>query len=256
VAALRVTWLGHSTALVELDGVRLITDPTVRHRLKHLRRVAGPVDLATLGSLDAVLVSHLHYDHLDLPSLDRLGSSLRVVVPVGAARLLRKRGFERVEELDVGDEAHAGPVAIRATYAEHAARRSPRATGAALGYLVSGSSRVYFAGDTDLFDGMAELAPGLDVALLPVAGWGPRVPAGHLDPLRAAQALRLLRPRAAVPIHWGTYRPLGRGRPDALREPAEEFARHAAELAPEVAVEILPVGGSFELAAQPAAAGR
>src|SRR5262249_60752921 len=79
-----------------------------------------------------------------------------------------------------------------------------------LGDLIEPSTRVYFAGDTDLFGGMQELAPGLDVALLPVAGWGPRVGSGHLDPQRAAETLRLLRPRVAIPIHWGTYRRLGR----------------------------------------------
>ena len=75
----------------------------------------------------------------------------------------------------------------------------------ALGYVVSGSQQVYFAGDTDLFAGMSALAGALDVALLPVAGWGPKVDAGHLDPLRAAKSLPLLKPRIAVPIHWGTY---------------------------------------------------
>jgi L-ascorbate metabolism protein UlaG (beta-lactamase superfamily) len=117
-----------------------------------------------------------------------------------------------------------------------------------VGYRVSGSAQVYFAGDTDIFEGMSSLSPGLDVALLPVAGWGPRLPPGHLDPLRAAEALRLLRPRVAVPIHWGTYRRIGLSRkPAVLREPAETFARLAAELAPDVDVRVVPVGGALDL---------
>ena len=115
-------------------------------------------------------------------------------------------------------------------------------------YLVSGSSSTYFAGDTDLFAGMGSITDHLDVALLPVAGWGPRLPPGHLDPRTAAEALSLLRPRIAVPIHWGTYRRLGLSRdPLVLREPAEEFARLAAELMPEVEIRVLPVGGSVDI---------
>jgi L-ascorbate metabolism protein UlaG (beta-lactamase superfamily) len=118
----------------------------------------------------------------------------------------------------------------------------------AVGYILEGTHRIYFAGDTDLFDGMRELVP-LDVALLPVWGWGPKVGAGHLDPERAAAALPMLRPRIAVPIHWGTYRRVGLpSGEDALREPAEAFARYASELAPEVDVRVLPVGGRLELA--------
>jgi L-ascorbate metabolism protein UlaG (beta-lactamase superfamily) len=97
---------------------------------------------------------------------------------------------------------------------------------------------------------MSTLAGDLDVALLPVAGWGHRLPAGHLDPERAARALLLLRPRVAVPIHWGTYRPFGFRREQAtLRKPADEFARHAAEIAPDVEVRIVPPGGTIELEA-------
>ena len=90
---------------------------------------------------------------------------------------------------------------------------------------------------------MSELAASLDVALIPVAGWGAKVGPGHLDPLRAAQALRLLRPRVAVPIHWGTFSPLHR---DTSSDPPEAFLRHAAELAPEVEVRILDPGTALE----------
>ncbi len=246
---LRITWIGHSTVLLELDGVRLVTDPVLRARLAHLRRVGARVDTRSLVGVDAVLVSHLHYDHLDVPSLLRLGRSVQVVLPAGSTRLLRRRGFTRITQLGVGEELDIGAVTVAATEAEHSGKRTPFSLDRpAVGYLVSGSARIWFAGDTDLFDGMSELAPGLDVALLPIAGWGARLPPGHLDPRTAAEALRLLRPRVAVPIHWGTYKQYGLGRSDeALRAPAEAFAQHAAELAPDVDVRLLPVGGTLEL---------
>jgi len=250
--ATSITWIGHSTVLVEVDGTRLLTDPLLRPRFAHVQRVAPPPDAAALENLDAVLVSHVHYDHLDLPSLRRLGQAPRIVAPTGAAALLRRAGFTHVTEVAVGDEFELGSVTVRATHADHHPRRRPLGPEAPpVGYAVTGSSRVYFAGDTDLFDEMDGLVPELDVALLPVAGWGPRVPKGHLDPLRAAQALALLRPRIAVPIHWGTYLRVGLPRdPEAIRAPAERFVHHARDLAPEVDVQVLPVGGRLALAAR------
>jgi len=236
---LSLTWLGHSSVLLEAAGVRLLTDPLLRPRVLHLRRVAPPA-AAVDGELDAVLVSHVHYDHLDAGSLRRLQAK-RFVVPDGAARILTRRGLEPVVELGEGDELPLNGATLRATHAAHPARRWIGAS-ASLGYVVSTPSRVYFAGDTDLFDGMRRLAP-LDVALLPVAGWGPRVGRGHLDPRQAAEALRLLQPRVAIPIHWGTYLRMGMTRDGhSLREPAERFASLAGELAPEVSVRILEPG--------------
>jgi L-ascorbate metabolism protein UlaG (beta-lactamase superfamily) len=235
--------------LIELDGVRFLTDPLLRKRMGHLWRVTSAP--ATAADVDAVLISHAHYDHLDLPSLRRLDRSCLVVVPRGARRLLSKQGFRRVVELDRGERVQVESVTVAATRAEHDGRRSPFGIAPpALGFVLSGSGRVYFAGDTDLFEGMRELSPDLDVALLPVAGWGPRLPPGHLDARRAAQALALLRPRVAIPIHWGTYRRIGLGRdPSVLREPAETFVREAAELAPGVNVCVLEPGGSLEVSA-------
>ena len=153
----RITWIGHSTVLIELDGVRLLTDPVLRTHVLHLRRVAAPASAP--DRVDAVLVSHEHYDHLDINSLRQIGGAPRVVVPAGTAK--RVRGWvEDIIELNVGDEVEVGAVTVTATAAEHGRH--------ALGYLVTGSARIYFAGDTDLFDGMRELAPGLDVALLPI----------------------------------------------------------------------------------------
>lgn len=245
---MKVTWIGHSTVVIELDGVRLVTDPVLRDRMNVLRRVSGSAP--AVGDIDAVLLSHLHYDHLDVPSLERLGRSTRVFVPAGGAKLLRKRGWSDVVELAEGESAPFGALEVTATHADHPGRRSPWGDQATpVGYVVQGSQRVYFAGDTDLFDGMRDLAP-LDVALLPVAGWGPRVPEGHMNEHRAADALALLHPRVAVPIHWGTYRRLGlKSGGDLLRAPADAFARLASSSAPDVDVRVLPVGGSLELVA-------
>jgi L-ascorbate metabolism protein UlaG (beta-lactamase superfamily) len=191
-----------------------------------------------------VLVSHVHWDHLDLRSLDHVGRDVPVVVPRGVAKLLRRRGFADVHEVEEDDEVPVGDVIVRATHADHRADRGPFGVRASsLGFLVSGSKRVYFAGDTDVFEGMSLLAPQLDVALLPVAGWGPTVPAGHMDAARAAEALALLQPRLAIPIHWGTFAPLYR-RSVYDQDAGKRLVALARLAAPEVDVRVLRVGDS------------
>lgn len=239
-----VTWLGHSCAGIRLDGLLIVTDPVLRERVFHLRRRSA-VDAAALDGADVILISHVHYDHLDLPSLDQLDLGAQVLVPTGAGGLLRRRGFRFVREVAAGDEVDVGAVRIRVTHAEHAAARRP-GTGKTLpvGYVVAGTRSVYFAGDTDLFAGMGDLGP-VHLALLPVAGWGPRLPAGHLDPVRAVQALELIRPHIAIPIHWGTYAPWRR--PRGGDSPATTFAEMAAAIAPAVDVRVLRPGQSCPL---------
>jgi L-ascorbate metabolism protein UlaG (beta-lactamase superfamily) len=250
----RITYVGHATVLLEMDGVRLLTDPLLRERVLHLQRRSAAVEASQYQDLDAVLISHLHGDHLDIPSLRSLGRETRLIVPAGAAGLLHKHGFGNIEEVNIGDEVRIRGLSIQATYAEHESRNFPPGRSAAcLGYLIQGSQTVYFAGDTDLFPGMADLAnglaEGLEVALLPVWGWGPNLGRGHMDPKRAAEALTLLRPRVAIPIHWGTFYPrwLGWLRPHLLSEPPEIFREEAARRAPEVDVQILAPGSALDL---------
>jgi L-ascorbate metabolism protein UlaG (beta-lactamase superfamily) len=240
-----VWYVGHATVRVELDGLAMLTDPVLRRRVGHLRR-AVPLDAQLTEGLAAILVSHGHHDHLDIPSLERLGPSVPVVVPRGLGGLLAQH-FTSVVEVEEGDELSFGPVLLRVTPAEHDSRRRPgRLRATAVGYALLGESNVYFAGDTGPFDRMAGLVPDLDVALLPIWGWGAKLGRGrHLDPVSAANALRLLRPRIAVPIHWGTYLPLHRGlrsAPDFLTEPALAFVREAAAVASEVEVRVLRPG--------------
>jgi L-ascorbate metabolism protein UlaG (beta-lactamase superfamily) len=246
---MRVDYVGHATVVVDLDGVKLVTDPLLRNRVAHLKR-AVPVDARALRGLDAILVSHGHYDHLDLPSLEKLGKKIPVVVPRGLGALLRKRRFEDVVEVEVDDVLRIGALEMRAVRAEHEGRRGPFGADApSLGYVVSGSRTVYFAGDTDLFDEMGAYASP-DVALVPIWGWGPSLGRGHLDPERAVEAVRLLRPRVVVPIHWGTYSPMHLGlrrAPDFLELPLVEFAAAMREHAPEVELRVLRPGESLEL---------
>ena len=239
-----LTWLGHSCVEIRLDNLLLVTDPVLRARIFHLRRKSS-VDPGALDGVDVILISHVHHDHLDLPSLDRLDRGAQVLVPAGAGSLLRRRGFRVVREVHAGQEVDLGAVRVRATHAEHAAsRRLGTGRTQPVGYVISGTRTVYFAGDTDLFEAMDELGR-IDVALMPVAGWGPRLPAGHLDPARAAQALELIKPRVAVPIHWGTYAPW---RPPRGQDaPAQTFAEIASRITPAVDVRVLRPGQSCPL---------
>jgi len=249
IGAQNLTYVGHATVLLDLGGVRLLTDPVLRPRVMHLRR-QGPAPAPPQG-LDAVLISHLHMDHLDLGSLRMLGD-VRVVAPAGAGQFLHAQGLNDVIEVAAGESVEIGSVTARATPAVHDGRRRPLGGPVAdpIGFdLRWGDRRAYFAGDTAPFDGMAELGDGLDLALLPVSGWGPKMGPGHLDPGEAAEVAALLAPRLAVPIHWGTYFPTGLAwrHPELLTAPPREFAAQVAELAPEVDVRTVEPGGSLSL---------
>jgi L-ascorbate metabolism protein UlaG (beta-lactamase superfamily) len=246
----RLTWVGHATVLLEIGGARLLTDPLLRTRLGHLRRHGAAPRPGVTEGIDAVLISHVHLDHLDVRSLRSVGRGARAIAPRGAGRLLRRIGFTEIDELVPGEGVTVGDATITALPAVHTARRRPLgAPVATLGYDIAGAQRVYFAGDTDLFDEMRALAGRFDVALLPVWGWGPSLGPGHMDPLSAAHAVALVRPRVAVPIHWGTFFPVGLEalRGSALVEPPRVFARHVAELAPEVEVRVLAPGDELVL---------
>jgi L-ascorbate metabolism protein UlaG (beta-lactamase superfamily) len=272
-AADRIVFLGHATVLIEMDGVRLLTDPLLRDRIAHLRRQVPPVDLdvaAGPAGPHTVLISHLHRDHLDLASLRLLGLDTPLLVPNGAGAWLRRRRFTNVTELSVGEAVNVGALEVTAVEARHDGRRRP-GPGAlraeTLGYVVSGRRRVYFAGDTELFEGMSDLvprlghdttnrsrargfddasgpSPRLDVALLPVAGWGPTLGPGHMDPLDAARAASLLRPRLAIPVHWGTLLPIAVAERHRARlgDPPRVFAEHVASLDPDIEVRVLSPG--------------
>ncbi len=249
-----ITWWGHATCTVEDSGVRVLTDPLFTRRLAHLRRRRGALPPPQAAVADLVLVSHLHADHLHLPSLARLAPGTRVLVPRGASRVLpglRRLRWLRITEVAAGDVVEAGVLRVRAVPARHDGRRLPLGPhrSPALGYVLSGAARTYFAGDTGLFDAMADTVGKVDMALLPVGGWGPYLGHGHLDASRAAEALARLAPRGAVPVHYGTYWPIGLDavRPHEFHSPGIEFERLAALRAPGVTVHRLGHGERVRL---------
>ena len=239
-----ITYVGHSTVVVDMDGVKLLTDPLLRQRVVHLRRTAK-LDMRAVRGVDAVLVSHLHFDHLDMPSLERLGRELPLVVPRGGAGLLRRRGFRAITEVAEGERLTIGSVSVRATHAVHSDERRPLGAKAdPLGFVVEGTHSIYFAGDTELFDEMSTIGP-VDVALLPIWGWGTNLGRGHMAPEDAVEAARRVRPSIVVPIHWGTYFPAQeglRGAPGYVDEPADAFAAQMHAALPDCEVRVLRPG--------------
>jgi L-ascorbate metabolism protein UlaG (beta-lactamase superfamily) len=224
-----VTWVGHATVLLEIAGLRILTDPALTRSVAHLRR-RRPAP--TLGQVDVVAVSHVHMDHFHRASLRRvIGEKTQVVVPRGSTSLLPRGVTGSVVEVVEGEHVVVPgaecAIDVEAVHANHSDRRGPhsRVVASPLGYVVrwDGGS-VYFAGDTDLFDGMTGLGR-LDVALLPIWGWGPTLGERHLDPVTAAEATQRLGARHVVPIHWGTYSPVRArpGDPPWLDRPIDAF---------------------------------
>ena len=248
-----VTWWGHATVDIRLDGTRLVTDPLLRRRVGPLHsrghRPRSRAGFDPLSSVDGVLLSHLHHDHTDLASIRRFGATTTTVAPVGAGQLLQRHARGPVRELAVGSETQVGALRITATPARHDGGRHGGHRAQAVGYLVRGSRTVYFAGDTEVFPTMGSLSPsvagGLDLALLPVSGWGLTLGSGHMDAAEATLAVLLLRPRVAVPVHWGTLRiPVAwRLRRQHLLGVADRFAELVAQVSPATTV-VIPVPGA------------
>lgn len=238
-------YLGHATVLLDLPGLRLMTDPFLRDRLGPLRR-HGPTPLpGAIGPVGFVAISHAHPDHFDPRSLRALAGDPLVIVPRGLGGTVRRIGL-RAREVVVGETVTLAPRwTISAVPARHWRwPAAPRA--AAIGYLIEGPGRsgIYFAGDTAPYAAMRDFADRVDLALLPVGSWGPHVGPGHLTPRTAASVARDLAARVAVPIHWGTLYPprLDRLLRRRLIEPADRFVEWAARLAPSVEVRPLQPG--------------
>ncbi|MBF4161391.1 MBL fold metallo-hydrolase [Nocardioides acrostichi] len=235
---LAVTWWGHASTTVDFaigGGVRVALDPLFVDRLAHLRR-AAPTPPPAAAEADLVLVSHLHLDHCHGPSLARFDAGVPVIVPRGGEAFVAGSGLS-VVPLAPGESVRVAGVEVEALPALHDGRRTPlsRSRPPALGFrLTAGGRSVWYPGDTGPQPAFAEVAP-VDLALPPVGGWGPSLGPGHLDPQQAAAAVAAVGARWALPVHWGTFWPVGLRRlhPASHRElflaPGERFVAAVAQ---------------------------
>ena len=219
---MRVTYIGHATLLIEMGGLKLLTDPNFDPKLgRVLPRVSAPgIALDALPKLDAVLVTHAHADHLSFDSLDRLPSSTPVFAPPAVAAWLNRLGYRHVSALPPGEELRIGDLRINAAMATHRGNRygfDRWRADASMYLLTSDAESCFFAGDTALTDDTHHLVErhlwdksrSLDVALLPIGyapWWKPGFRKGHLTHEDALVLFERLRARVLVPYHWGTFR--------------------------------------------------
>jgi L-ascorbate metabolism protein UlaG (beta-lactamase superfamily) len=219
---LRVTWLGHSTMLLDIDGQRLLIDPVFCERSSPFsfagpsRFYPSPLPLAELPRVDAILISHDHYDHLDTETVRELaGRELTWIAPLGVGAHLAGWGVPeaRIEELDWWQHLQIGSVAVTATPARHFSGRSVLFTDRNrtlwAGYaLVGPTHRVYYSGDTAMFDGFIEIGRKLgpfDLTMIEVGAYNRLWRDVHLGPEQAVRAHRLARGKHFLPVHWGLF---------------------------------------------------
>ncbi|WP_299441541.1 MBL fold metallo-hydrolase [uncultured Phycicoccus sp.] len=259
-SGLHVTWFGHASCLVEIDGVRLLLDPVWSERCSPSQHVgprrlhATPVSLERLGRVDAVVISHDHYDHLDMATIQTLADTTDAVfvVPLGVGAHLDVWGVpsRRVVERDWGESHDVGPVRVTAVEAQHFSGRGLRRDGTlwASWVLASPGGTVFFSGDTGYFDGYAQIAADhgpFDVSLMAVGAYDQAWRDIHLDPEEAVRATAELDGGLLVPIHWCTFVLA----PHPWAEPVQRLL--TAATAAGVPVVVPRVGDRLDVAAPP-----
>lgn len=236
-----ITWVGHATFLVQMEGANFLTDP-IWSRTASPVPPLGPsryekpgIALDQLPEIDFVVISHNHYDHLDIPTLRKLAKinpNTQFFVPVGNGKLLRKHKITQVREMDWGDSAHYGDVTIYCTPAQHWSKRTLTDTRKALwsSWAITGSTkRFYFAGDTGYFAGFKEIGDKLgpfDLAAMPIGAYKPNemMRKSHMNPEEAVLATLDIKAKSAVGMHYGTFNLSD----EPIAEPPVRFKRAAA----------------------------
>lgn len=257
----RLTWLGHASWLVQFDGVSLLLDPALMPHIfpRISRNVAPGLSIDELPRIDAQLVSHAHYDHLDVPTLRRVAARFQcpVISGAGIEGYLRRTRLT-AQPLEWWASERVGPVTVHYVPAQHWSRRATVGPNESLwgGFVMEGSSAtLYHSGDTAYFSGFAEIGrrfPGIDAALLPIGAYDPEwfMDKQHMNPEQAVQAFVDLGARRFFAMHWGTFKLTDEPLDEPPRRLRAEWARRRLD---ENAVHILPVGGTETVRCAPRA---
>jgi L-ascorbate metabolism protein UlaG (beta-lactamase superfamily) len=250
--SMSVTWIGHSTFLLQMGGLNIITDPVWALRMGVQRRLTEPgLPITSLPPIDLVLISHGHYDHLDFPTIKNLAGNPAFYVPAGLKGAFIKRGYTNIHEADWWDSFEAGTLKLTFVPAQHWTRRGLNDTNTSHwgGWIIEHPEEeqsVYFAGDTGYFRGFKDIAEKhkLDIVLMPIGAYEPEwfMSVSHINPEDAVKAFLELKGKLFIPMHYGAYRLADDTGPEALERLENEWDRLAL---PKEQLKVLKLGGTF-----------
>ncbi|MCH1624689.1 MBL fold metallo-hydrolase [Fredinandcohnia quinoae] len=230
-----ITWVGHSTFLIQLNGINILTDPVWAQRMGIQKRMTAPgIALQDLPKIDIVCISHGHYDHLDFPTIKKLIGNPTFYVPIGLKSAFTRRGYENVVEAKWWESFTFEGLKLTFVPAQHWTRRSLLDTNTSHwgGWMIeeeSSKQSIYFVGDTGYFRGFKEIGEKykIDIVLMPIGAYEPEwfMKDSHINPEDAIKAFKELNGKTFIPMHYGAYRLADDTGPEALERLIKEWNR-------------------------------
>ncbi|MBI0577209.1 MBL fold metallo-hydrolase [Neobacillus cucumis] len=227
------TWIGHSTFLIQMNGVNILTDPVWAKRMGFQKRLTDPgISLEDMPDIDIVVISHGHYDHLDFPTLKKLKGNPHYFVPIGLGESFFKKGFQRVKEMGWWESTEYLGLSLHFVPAQHWTRRtlSDINTSHWGGWIFQNKQEShYFVGDSGYFRGFKEIGGKfeIDTVLMPIGAYEPEwfMAVSHISPEDSVQAFMELNAKRFIPMHYGAYRLADDTGPEALERLLKEWEK-------------------------------
>ncbi|MEH7121100.1 MBL fold metallo-hydrolase [Neobacillus vireti] len=218
------TWIGHSTFLIQLNGMNILTDPVWAKRMGFQKRLTAPgIELSAMPEIDLVMISHGHYDHLDFPTLKKLKGNPHYYVPAGLKSLFIKKGYQNVTELNWWESVEHEGITLHFVPAQHWTRRTLKDMNTSHwgGWVLQTMQEtLYFVGDTGYFSGFKQIAGRfeIDTVFMPIGAYEPEwfMAVSHISPEDSVKAFLELKAKTFVPMHYGAYRLADDTGPEAL----------------------------------------
>lgn len=228
-----ITWIGHSTFLIQMDGLNMITDPVWAGRMGFQKRLTAPgIALTDLPAIDVVFISHGHYDHLDFPTIKKLKGNPTYYVPIGLGHAFKKRGYEKVIEANWYDSFKEANMTFSFVPAQHWTKRTLTDTNTSHwgGWIIENMEQsIYFVGDTGYFLGFKHIAEKFNIqtVLMPIGAYEPEwfMKVSHINPEDAVKAFLELKGSIFIPMHYGTYHLADDTGPEAISRLDAEWNR-------------------------------
>ena len=228
-----ITWIGHSTFLIQMNGLTMVTDPVWANRMGFSKRLTAPgIALKDLPEIDVVFISHGHYDHLDFPTIKRLKGNPTYYVPIGLGHTFKKRGYEKVIEGEWYDSFKQADMTFTFVPAQHWTKRTLNDTNTSHwgGWIIENTDHsIYFVGDTGYFRGFQEIAEKFNIqtVLMPIGAYEPEwfMKVSHITPEEAIKAFLELSGQTFIPMHYGAYYLADDTGPEAIARLDAEWER-------------------------------